>query len=305
MICDVDTRLWSSRDELGPTLGGLLRRQMADRLTALDASEEAHAAGTRPVDRAFVLGFRAERLSTRLPNDSIAAVVRNRPDRLVGFAGIDPLARSWREDLDRAVDLGLSGVTVSPSFQGCPPTHSQAMRLWERCVERQLPVVVSRPTPLPQEAILEYDRPTHWDEALRSFPTLRIVFASFGAPYVEETLLLLTKFPHTFTHCAASLRRPIDAYRWISAAADLGVLDRILFASGFPFDTPTAVMERLYGLNTLVHGTTLPSVPRRELQAIVERDALALLGIRDRASIMRDGEQRALLAAAESLRSET
>jgi hypothetical protein len=64
-------------------------------------------------------------------------------------------------------------------------------------------------------------------------------------------------------------------------------------------------MERLYGLNTLVHGTTLPSVPRRELQAIVERDALALLGIRDRASIMRDGEQRALLAAAESLRSET
>jgi hypothetical protein len=37
----------------------------------------------------------------------------------------------------------------------------------------------------------------------------------------------------------------------------------------------------------------------------VDRDALALLGIRDRASIMRDGEQRALLAAAESLRSET
>lgn len=304
MICDVDTRLWASRDHLGPTLGALLRRLTADRYSALDASDQAHANAMRPVARAFVLGFRSQRLGASLPNDLLAAVVRNRPDRLLGFAGIDPLVAGWREELDRAIDLGCSGITVSPSFQGCPPTHSQAMRLWEACAERSLPIIVSRPTPMPQEAILEFDRPTHWDEALRALPSLRIVFASFGAPYVEETLLLLSKFPHAFAHCGASLRRPIDAYRWISAAAELGVLDRILFASGFPFDTPAATMERLYGLNTLVHGTTLPSVPRRELQAIVERDALSLLGIRDRAAIMVDGEQRALLAAAESLRSD-
>lgn len=302
MICDVDTRIWSSRDDLGPVLGPLLRRVTADRLSDLDASPDAHATAMKPIARAFVLGFHARRLQCALPNDRIASAVRARPDRLIGFAGIDPLAATWRDEVDRAIDLGLGGITVSPSFQGCPPTHSQAMRLWERCIEKSLPVIVSRPTPMPAEAILEYDRPTHWDEALRSLPSLRVVFASLGAPYVEETLLLLAKFPHTYAHCAASLRRPIDAYRWIAAAGDLGVSNRLLFASGFPFDTPAAALERLYGLNTLVHGTTLPTVPRRDLQAIADRDALTLLGIRDRAAIMVDGEKRALLAAAESLR---
>lgn len=301
MICDVDTRIWSSRDDLGPVLGPLVRRLTADR-TTFDASEDAHATAMKPVARAFVLGFRARRLRCEFPNEAVAAAARSRPDRLIGIAGIDPLSPTWREELDRALDLGLSGVTVSPSFQGCPPTHSQAMRLWERCLEKSLPVIVSRPTPLPQEAILEYDRPTHWDETLRSLPSLRVVFASLGAPYVEETLLLLAKFPRVFAHCGASLRRPMDAYRWISAASDLGVGDRLLFASGFPFDTPAAALERLYGLNTAVQGTTLPSVPRRDLQAIADRDALALLAIRDRGAIMIDGERQALLAAAESLR---
>jgi uncharacterized protein len=302
VICDVDTRLWNSRDELGPVLAGVLRRAAAKRLAANDANPDAHASAMRPVSRAFVLGTKARRLQCDQPNETIAAAVRRRPDRLVGFAGIDPLSPEWRDDLDRVIDQGLSGVSVSPSFQGCPPTHSQAMRLWERCMELSLPVVVSRPTAMPNEAILEYDRPTHWDEALRAFPRLRVVFASFGAPYIEETLVLLAKFEFAFTHCAAALRRPMDAYRWLCAAADAGVFEKVLFASGFPFDTPAASIERLYGLNTVIHGTGLPTLPRRDLQALAERDALGLLGIRDRGELMRDGEQQALLSAAESLR---
>lgn len=312
MICDVDTRIWSSRDELGPVLAEALRRSRragtglgldADSaLLPIEANEAAHAAAMRPVARAFVLGAKARRLQCDQSNERLAALVRSRPDRVVGFAGIDPLSPDWRDELDRANTLGLSGISVSPSFQGCPPTHSQAMRLWERCAELELPVIVSRPGPLPPSAIFEFDRPTHWDEALRAFPTLRVVFASFGAPYIEETLLLLTKFEHTYTHCGGSLRRPMDAYRWLCAAADAGAVGKILFASGFPFDTPAAALERLFGLIGVIHGTGLPPLPRRDLQSIAERDVLGLLGIRDRGAMLVDGERNALLSAAESLR---
>jgi predicted TIM-barrel fold metal-dependent hydrolase len=302
VICDTDTRIWSSRDELGPVLGGLLRRAAADRLVVTEANEDAHAVAMRPVARAFVLGSKARRLQCDQRNEVLALAIRSRPDRLVGFAGIDPLSPDWRDELERAQDLGFAGISVSPSLQGCPPTHAQAMRLWERCVEKGLPVVVSRPTPMPPAAIMECDRPTHWDEALRSFPSLRVLFASFGTPYIEETLILLAKFENTYTHCAASLRRPMDAYRWLCAAADAGVLGKVLFASGFPFETPAAALERLYGLTVAIHGTGLPTLPRRELQNIAQRNALALLGIRDRGTLLVDGEQQALLTAAESLR---
>lgn len=302
MICDVDTRIWSARDDLGPVLAGVLRRLTSDRLVPPDASPDAHAAAMRPVARAFLLGARSRRLECRLPNDQVAAAVRARPDRLVGFAGIDPLTPEWRDEFDRAGDLGLSGITVSPSLQGCPPTHAQAMRLWERCVDKGLPVIVSRPTPMPEQAVMECDRPTHWDEVLRTFPRLRVVFASFGTPYIEETLLLLAKFEHVYTHCGGSLRRPVDTHRWLTAALDAGVIEKVLFASGFPFETPMAALERLYGLCVQHQGGWPAPLSRRVVQSVAERDALTALGIRDRGELLRHGEQQALLSAAESLR---
>ena len=92
--------------------------------------------------------------------------------------------------------------------------------------------------------------------------------------------------------------------RWLSAAIDAGVADRLLFASGFPFDTPAAAIERLFTLNTVVHGTTLPGIPRRDIEAIVRRDAFAALGIADPIAVRPMGDKEALLAAARSLLSD-
>jgi len=39
------------------------------------------------------------------------------------------------------------------------------------------------------------------------------------------------------------------------------------------------MIECIYSLHTFAHGTQLPSVPRAALRSIVERDALATLGI--------------------------
>jgi predicted TIM-barrel fold metal-dependent hydrolase len=312
VICDVDTRLWASPTQLGDALVGVLRRLSDTKLLPADGNEEAHAVQAKAVDRAFLLGFRSKALKADLSNDFLAAAARRRPDKLVAIAGIDPILQSWRDDLDRAVELGCLGVSVSPSLQGYPPTHSQAMRLWERCATLGLPVFVSRPLPmpgpLPSEAILEADRPLHWDEVLRAFPGLTVVLASLGQPWVDETLVLVGKHERCFTHLGGCVRRPLDLYRWLTAALDLGVADRILFASGFPFETPAKAIEKLYGLAAVVHGTTLQSIPRREIQAIVERDAFRVLGVRDRAGELQlgasAGEQAALLAAARSLLSD-
>ncbi|MDZ4830781.1 MAG: amidohydrolase family protein [Phycisphaerae bacterium] len=308
MICDLETRVWASPMQLGDAIANALRRPRTEvRLqgTPYDAGhEEAHVAAMRPVARAFVLGFRSVMLGAEISNEYVAQVTRRRADRLVAVAGIDPMAPSWHDDLDRAIANGHVAVTVSPACQGYPPSHSAAMLLWEACAERRLPVIVSKPGTLPAPASLECDRPLLWDEPLRAIPELTLVFAGLGAPFVEETLVLLAKHERTFASLAGAARRPIDAYRWLLAAHDAGVSERLLFASGFPFDTPASALERLYTLNALVLGTTLPGIPRRDIERIVERNAFDALGIRDPIAHQPAGDQVALLAAARSLLSD-
>jgi predicted TIM-barrel fold metal-dependent hydrolase len=304
VISDLDMRLWSSSTTLGAGVCDALRRRASSALETIEIHEERFARAIAVVDRAFLLGFRSAHLQSSIPNDYVANVARRYPDKVLPVAGIDPMDASWADDLDRARALGHVAITVSPSLQGYAPSHSRAMRVWERCADARIPVIVSRVGPLPGQALLEFERPVLWDEPLRHLPNLTLVFAGLGAPFFEETLVLLAKHARTFAQLAGAARRPLDAYRWLSAAIDAGVADRLLFASGFPFDTPAAAIERLFTLNTVVHGTTLPGIPRRDIEAIVRRDAFAALGIADPIAVRPMGDKEALLAAARSLLSD-
>ena len=75
------------------------------------------------------------------------------------------------------------------------------------------------------------------------------------------------------------LHEPWQAYQALLNAYQLGVTDKLLFGSGFPFASASHCIEELYSISHLVHGTNLPVIPREQLRGIVERDALSLLGI--------------------------
>jgi hypothetical protein len=70
------------------------------------------------------------------------------------------------------------------------------------------------------------------------------------------------------------------AYQALLGAHQLGVMDKLLFGSGFPAASASQCIEALYSINQLVHQTNLPTVPREAIRGIVERDALSALGIR-------------------------
>jgi hypothetical protein len=56
-------------------------------------------------------------------------------------------------------------------------------------------------------------------------------------------------------------------------------MEKLLFGSGFPNETPARAIESLYTVNAYSHGTQLPSIARASIRAIVEKDSLACLGI--------------------------
>lgn len=279
MIIDAQTRVWPSVDRLGRESADIARRQQASRWIRESAEPGQLELDLDPIDAALVFGYRCERQDASIANEWVAEVVARSRGRLLGVAGIDPMSTDAIEELDRAVDMGFVGVTVCPSDQGFHPTNSTAMRLWERCQHLGLPVFVSRPGPPCPGAILEFDRPLNWDEVARSIPELSVVIGGIGSPWVEETLLLLQKHPRLFADTAGLVKRPWQLFQALLGASSMGITDKLLFASGWPAETPAKAIETIYSVNGFSHGTQLPSIPRPELRSIVERDLPTVLGM--------------------------
>ena len=58
------------------------------------------------------------------------------------------------------------------------------------------------------------------------------------------------------------------------------MLSKLLFASDFPVTTPAETVDFLRGLNDYARRHHLPELPEDELEAIIGRDSLELLGLR-------------------------
>lgn len=284
MIVDTLTHVWESPEHLGdraPSTRQIRRDQGGDPLVHADPNQHYEAMG--PVDVAFVLAFRSELLGARVPNKLVGEYCRSHPDRLIGFAGIDPLSDSAADDLDEAVEgLGLRGVAVSPAAQGFHPMDTRAVDFYARVCDLGLPMIVYQgPVPSPL-ARMEFAEPVLLDEVCREFPDLKLVLGRLGSPWIQQALTLLSKHPNAFANLRGLLRGPWQTYNALLMAHEVGVMDRLLFASDFPFTTPAASIETLYSLNQIVQGTNLPTIPRELVRGIIECDALSLLGLAPR-----------------------
>ena len=284
MIVDTNTRCWSSPNQLGPQAAAVIRRSNGEHWLRGDHGPDALIDQMECVDIAMVHGFRSQMLEANIPNEFIAQLVSRHPDRLIGIAGIDPLAPESERELERALELGLSGISIAPSMQGLHPTHSSAMRIYEACEAKNMPVMVSRPEIGIPQSVLEFDRPLAWDEVARTFPNLKIVISGVGFPWVDETLLLLQKHENVFADMSFLTRNPWATWNALLNAQALGesttnIMDRLLFASGWPAQSPAEAIERLYSLNAFSQGSNLPSIPRSTIHSIIERDTLKVLGI--------------------------
>lgn len=284
MIVDCHTHIWKSPEQLGQAAGSLGAGSLAtgNRNDDLpDAAPEQHLAACEPVDIAIVLGFRSSFLQANVPNDFVAEHVRAHGEKFIGFAGIDPAEPI--EAIDELVrshdELGLKGMAVAPAAQDFHPSSTGAMRVFARAAELNMPVLFHHGRLVSPAAKMEFARPVLIDEIARELPDLKIIVAHMGFPWIDECVALLGKQPNVYADISGLLRSPWSAYNALLSAFEYGVMDRLLFGSGFPFASATASIEALYSINQITHGTGLPLVPREHLRAIVEHNALDLLGI--------------------------
>jgi uncharacterized protein len=292
MIVDCHTHIWQSADQLGELDLGNMPRPGQKRAARIPTSgkpqwrlipaadPDHHWAQSSVVDKVFVLGFKSKYLHAEIPNAYVAEYCNRFPQKLIGFAGIDPTERSALDELRAArAHLQLRGITLSPANQDFHPSDSRAMRLYAEAERLNMPMLVHPAGQFTELSKLEFARPYLLDEVARSFPKLRIVLSQMGQPWLEETICLLRKHPNVFADVSGLISRPWQAYNALVAAYESQVIEKILFGSDFPYTSITDCIEALYSINQLAQGTNLPVVPREALRGIVERDALNLLGL--------------------------
>jgi len=244
------------------------------------ADPDHHWAQSGAVDKSIVLGFKSRYLRAEIPNKYVAEYVSRYPQKLIGFAGIDPSERSATEELRIAkFDLRLRGITISPANQDFHPSDTMAMKVYEKAEEFGMPILIHPSGQYTEQSKLEYGRPYLLDEVARTFPNLRLVIAQLGQPWIDETICLLGKHHNVFADVSGMLARPWQAYNALVSAYQAGVIEKLLFGSDFPYTSAEDCIESLYSINQLAQGTNLPVIPREALRGIVERDALHLLGL--------------------------
>ncbi|MBK9118395.1 MAG: amidohydrolase family protein [Phycisphaerales bacterium] len=274
MIVDCHTQVWDPSTEFSRVAAA----------PPVEADEERHLEASDPVDKSIVLAFKSNYLGAEIPNRFVSEYVRRNPAKMIGFAGIDPTDRAWRDALREAQeDLQLKGVLISPEMQNFHPSSTAVMKLYEECMRRGMPVVFEQHHRNPVGK-LEFAEPMLLDEVAQEFPDLRMVISRMGHPWVEQTVVLLAKHRHVYADVAGLLPLAWRSYTALLAAHEYGVMEKLLFGSDFPYRSPAACIEALYSVNQFCHGSNLAPIPREQLRGIVERNALDLLGIQGSAT---------------------
>ena len=250
-------------------------------IRSLDEAEiSEHLAAAETVDACVVLATLDE--ARDQTNRNLAGYVNEHRERMVGFAVVDPI-QDQVGDTDLATlteKLGLKGFVLYCSMSGFHPTHSRAMHFYAAVQELGLPVFFHNGShSLKAEAVLEYTQPYLLDEVARSHPELKIIIGNMGVPFVEQTLSMVSKHEHVFADLTIRPSKVWQTYNIVVAAHERGVMDKLLFGSGFPLSSADECIETLLGFNMLLSDTKLPTVPRGSIRNVIERDSLELLSI--------------------------
>jgi len=289
MIVDVHTHTPSHREAVPDDEAVVNAVWRPDRLVAAATSwaDYAAAAEEAGIGVSVVCNIAVRSLVelTGLPgdpnrvNDATADFVRADPGHRIGLLSVHPDAPDALAEIERSVgDLGLRGLKLGPNYQQFDPLGTAASAVYGYAEEHGLPILFHAGASPMRAAPLRYAHPLVFDEIALRFPELRFVIAHLGHPWQADAMVVIRKHPHVYADVSAGFYRPMSFYMAMRLATEWGVLHKLLFGSDFPVATPAETIAGLRAVSVFGEGL-LPPVPAAAIEAILQRDTLALLNL--------------------------
>jgi len=169
-------------------------------------------------------------------NPGIVALMRQYPDKFIGFAGLDPHKGmdALAELTSMVIEHGMRGAAIDPYLARIPASHAKYYPIYAKCCELNIPIVITTgPATLVDNAVMEDAHPRHIDRVATDFPTLKIVISHGCYPWVGEAIMTVHRHRNVYIDLAEYEEQPFSE-GYIQAANTL-IGDKVLFASAAPF----------------------------------------------------------------------
>jgi predicted TIM-barrel fold metal-dependent hydrolase len=241
--------------------GGQVHQSSLD-LHSYDARPDVHWQAAAGADKVVVFGLQAKATGIWVPNELVAEYVAQHPEKLIGWASVDPNEPDCVEQLDHAVTrLGLRGLKLGPAYQHFDPTDRRHRPLFARAQQLGIPIIWHQGTTFPSLARLRWASPLQLEDVAMDFPDLRMIIAHLGHPWEEDVVALIRKAPNVYADISAVHYRPWRYWQAMVTAMEYGVSHKLLLASDFPSGTIGNVISGLRNVNAPIEGTRLPCIP--------------------------------------------
>lgn len=258
--------------------GGLVNAASLD-LHSYDSRPDDHWEASEGADRVVVFGLSAKPTGVDVPNEIIADYVAQHPDKLEGWASVNPADSDAIEQLEHCVeDLGLKGLKLGPVYQHWDPRDRRYWPFFERCQRYGLPLLFHQGTTFPSRARLEWGKPLQLEPLAMDFPDMRLIIAHLGHPWEEDVVALARKAPNVWADISACHYRPWRYWQAMITAVEYGVGHKLLLGSDYPSGTIQNVIDGLHAVNAPVADTSLPRVPNDIQDRIIHENWRGFFG---------------------------
>ncbi len=280
VIVDVHCHTWKYLEHFSPEARQQSTRARAGVEVDLTVDYQQYRATAAGCDWTLVFGGKARLSGIWVDDDYVAQYAADHAANTIGFLSVDPTQAGWETELRRGhQELGLRGIKLLPMYAGFAPHDPRLDPLWRYAQDHHLPVVLHSGTTFVSQAPLECTLPRHLDDVARRFPEVRLVLGHLGHPYEGECIAVIRKHPQVYADVSALHYRPLQLYHSLMLVQEYGVWHKLLFGTDYPFTTVEASIAGLRGLNQMLEGTALPRLKVDELESLIHRDSLSLLGL--------------------------
>lgn len=119
-------------------------------------------------------------------------IVAENPERLIGFAWIDPLLPNAKNEVERViVDYRLQGIKMIPNH--LYPYEERIFPVYERIEELKVPIIFHSGILHTFSDSSRFCRPT-FHEALLHFPGIKFALAHISWPWTDECIVIAGRF---------------------------------------------------------------------------------------------------------------
>ena len=275
MITDCHINIWNDDHVLPHYKTGMARVREKNIPATSDA--DAIMAAIAEIDHAIIFAVRyAETIGIDSDDETTAAAVRKYPEKLTGFAYVDPRRKDALERLEHAHQkLGLKGVKYGPIYNGVPLDDPRLDPIYSYCATNDLPITMHMGTTYTRLYQAELGRPLAVEAVALRYPDLKLVMAHMAHPWFEECIAVIRKQPNVYAEISAIYYRRWQFYNVMIAIEEYQVTDKIFFGSDFPFSTPDEAITLTRAVRDIGGHAGMPRISEETIERIIQSNPFA------------------------------